>query len=278
MELIQKRFLSKVKQLIDKIVEDNLFLLSSSMSFYSALAITPFVLILLGVASLLGQDIQTDIINQSYIMSPQVGRMVTSLFEHVNKRVSFGSLSGLIGVTILLYTSSLVFLQIRYSLDVIYGNHDSKLMRGFWEIVRERLFAMLVVLLSGVFFLVSIFLSTVVGIVFTPNRGHDEFYRGLAFIFNFFIYIGIFSGIYYFAPSHRPQFNVAFKTSTLTAVFFILGNLILSSYLKSVAADNIYGAAGTLLIFLLWSYYSSFVIFLSVEVFLYLKERNKLLL
>ena len=86
----------------------------------------------------------------------------------------------------------------------------------------------------------------------------------------------LFSGLHYFTPSRRPRKTHAFKMALLSSVFFMVGNVLLASYLKKVAADSVYGAAGTLLVFLLWTFYSSFTIFLSVEVFLFLKKLGRI--
>lgn len=98
----------------------------------------------------------------------------------------------------------------------------------------------------------------------------------MVFYLNFIIYLVMFIGIHYLTPSKRPDTLDCLKIATLSAVFFQLGNMVLAVYLKRVAASSVYGAAGSLLVFLTWSYYSSFTLFLSAEVFLYLKRIGKI--
>ena len=110
MELIKKSFVTRVKTVAANISEDNLFLLSSSISYYSALALAPFALILLSVASLLGPGMQRDLVKQaSMTMSPEVGQMLEMVFSNVNEGVNVGSISGIIGAVVLLSTASMVF-------------------------------------------------------------------------------------------------------------------------------------------------------------------------
>ncbi|MBA2404401.1 MAG: YihY/virulence factor BrkB family protein, partial [Bdellovibrionales bacterium] len=92
---------------------------------------------------------------------------------------------------------------------------------------------------------------------------------------NFMIYLGMFTAVHHFVPSKPHHIYDTLKKAALSAAFFMLGNFILASYLKKVAADSVYGAAGTILVFLTWSYYSSFTVFLSVVVFQYLKKIGK---
>lgn len=275
MELIKKSLTSRLKTIANNISEHNLFLLSSSISYYSALALAPFMLILLGIASLLGQDKQELIVKHANAtISPQMGSMINMIFQNVNEGVNIGSLSGIIGIFILLSTASLVFLQFRYSMDVIYGHYDPSARRSTWTIIKERLFSMVVVLIAAILFLVSIFGTAYVK-HFMPET-ESEMVSGTGIFFsNFSLYVILFTAIHYFTPSKKPKLAHSFKIALLTSAFFILGNSVISYYLERFASSSIYGAAGTLLVFLSWAYYSSFIVFLSVEVFLYLKRIGK---
>lgn len=269
MELVKKGLKHRGRDLFTKILEDNLFLLSSSVSYYSALAIAPFMLILLGVASFIGSEVQGKIIKLTTDFSPEVGDLIVLIFNNVNEGLNVASVSGIIGVGILLYASSLVFLQIRFSLDVIYGHHHIYANKSIWANILERLFAMFVVVLAGIFLIVS---SSLPGLVRTFMGTDKNLIFFSAILVNLFIYVMMFWGILYFTPSERPSKRESLKMGVLASVFFIVGNFLLSSYLKRVAVSSIYGAAGTLFIFLLWTYYSSFTLFLSVEIFQFVRK------
>lgn len=272
MELIKPGLPSRVKAFILRINEDNLFLLASSISYYSAVAIAPFLLILLGVASLVGENIQQKLSAQAYSFSPEFGRVVELIFTNVNQGINLGTISGWIGLGVLFFTASLVFLQLRYSLDVIWGHHGRRGLKSLWETILEKLFAILVVAIAGVFLVLS---SSLPGLLrLYLNEGYA--YHVPAVVLNFFIYVVMFWGIHFFAPSKRPAKFDALKISVLSSVFFIVGNILLGIYFREVATSSIYGAAASLLIFLIWTYYSSFTLFLSVELFLFLKRHRRI--
>jgi len=275
MELVKKRLPTRVKNLGDKIHKDNLFLLSSSVSYYSALAIAPFLLIILAVAALIGDDIQTKVIGWASDFSPAVGKMIEIIFENVKEGINIGSLSGILGLIILLWTTSLVFIQMRYSMDVIYGFFDNKSNRSIWTTLWDKVFAMFVVFMAGLFLIVTSSLPGIVQFFFSRDKNLILF-KSIAFILNFFIYIWMFWCIHFFTPSKRPGKKEALKMSILSSLFFIIGNVLLGFYFRGVAGASIYGAAGSLLVFLIWTYYSSFTLFLSIEVFLYLKKIGKI--
>lgn len=272
MELIHTSLIDRFKAISTKISRANLFLLSSSISYYSALALAPFALILLAVASFLGPGMQTDIIKQASItLSPQVGQMLKMIFSNVNEGVNVGSLSGIIGAVVLLSTASMVFLQFRYSFDVIYGHYDPKATKSVMDSVKEKLFAMFFVLMTAVLMMGSIIASGIFLKIF-GGEGSGIWSTVVVLYVNFMVYLGVFTAVHYYVPSRRFPLTDTLKKAAFSAVFFMLGNFLLASYLKGVAGDSVYGAAGTILVFLTWSYYSSFIVFLSVIVFMYLKK------
>lgn len=269
MELIRKSPTARLKNLAAKIYDDNLFLLSSSVSYYSALGLAPFFLIVLYVAAFVGETTKARIVERaSVVFSPEVGDMIQLIMNNAEEGISVGSVSGIIGALVLLFTASLVFLQFRYALDVIYGFWSPEDRRPLRTILMERVFAMLIVLGGAALLLVSFSVTTFMG-------SYLGDYRSYVFFANFVLYVLFFTALHYFGPSMRPGKREALKTAVLSSVFFVVGNVLLASYLKKIAAVSVYGAAGTLLVFLVWVFYSSFTIFLSVEVFLFLRKIGK---
>ncbi len=267
MELQRKGPTARIRDFCLKVNSDNLFLLASSVSYYSAVALAPFLVIILAVASALGGDVQSRITAQAFDFSPELGRMVAIIFQNVHAggghgSYDLGSTSGLVGLGVLLFVASVVFLQIRYAFDVIYGHHESRGSVSLWATLVEKLFAMLVVLVAGIFLIISSSLPGVLRLLFP---GQDLETR--AFLVNFFINVLMFWGIHFLTPSERPGKLRALEMAALSSLFFIVGNLLLGIYFRTVAMSSIYGAAGTLFVFLVWAYYTSFTLFLSVEIF-----------
>lgn len=270
MELIHKSPGTRIKNLATKIYDDNLFLLSSSVSYYSALGLAPFFLIVLYVATFVGEATQERIVERAKIVfSPEVGDMINLIFSNAKEGIDVGSVSGVIAALVLLFTASLVFLQFRYALDVIYGFWSPDVYKKVRTHIWERFFAMLAVI-GGAALLIASFSIT----AFMNELFGD--YRNFVLVANFILYVLMFMGLHYFTPSKRPGKRQSFKMAVLSSVFFMIGNLLLASYLRKVAADSVYGAAGTLLVFLVWTFYSSFTIFLSVEVFLFLRKIGRI--
>lgn len=267
----------KIRDFIFLILKHNIFFHSSAISYYAALAIAPFLLILLQVGALLGNRLQTELISQTYfILGPEVGRITEMIFSNANEGINLASISGIVGGATLLFTASIVFIQLRFSLDTIYGYYDPDVSRSFTEVVKERIFSMVVVILTAVLFFLSLFISNIVKYVAGTDMEDGVGGQIISNILSFIINMMMFSAVYYFAPTRTPKLTSAVKMAVFTSVAFIFGKILMGLYFKNIALSSVYGAAGTLLVFLVWAYYSSFTMFLSVEGFLYLNpEENQ---
>lgn len=266
----------KIQDFILLIVKHNIFFHASAISYYAALAIAPFLLILLQVGALLGNRLQSELISQTYfVLGPEVGKITEMIFSNANEGISFASISGIIGGGTLLFTSSIVFIQLRFSLDNIYGYYDPDVSRSIIEIVKERLFSMVVVVFTAVLFFLSLFVSNIVKYVAGTDMEEGVWGQIVSNFLSFLINMMMFSAVYYFAPTRTPKLKSAVKMAVFTSVAFIFGKILMSLYFKNVAMSSVYGATGTLLVFLVWAYYSSFTMFLSVEGFLFLHQEKQ---
>lgn len=260
----------KIVDFIFLILKHNIFFHSSAISYYAALAIAPFLLILLQVGALLGHRLQSELISQTYfILGPEVGRITEMIFSNANEGINLASLSGIIGGGMLLFTASIVFIQLRFSLDNIYGYYDPNVSRSISEVVKERVFSMVIVVLTAVLFFLSLFVSNIVKYMVGTDLDEGLGAQVVSNFLSFLINMMMFTAVYYFAPSRTPKVKSAAKMAVFSSVAFIIGKVLMGLYFKNVAMSSVYGAAGTLLVFLIWAYYSSFTMFLSVEGFLY---------
>lgn len=270
-----KNFYFKTQDFIFLILKHNIFFHASSISYYAALSIAPFLLILLQVGALLGNRLQSELISQTYfVLGPEVGKITEMIFSNANEGINFASISGIIGGGTLLFTASIVFIQLRFSLDNIYGYYDPEVSRSFTDIVKERLFSMVVVIFTAVLFFLSLFVSNIVKYVAGADMEEGVWGQIISNFLSFLINMMMFSAVYYFAPTRTPRLKSAFKMAIFTSVAFIFGKILMGLYFKNVAMSSVYGAAGTLLVFLVWAYYSSFTMFLSVEGFLFLHREK----
>lgn len=271
----KKGLAADLRVFLKRVNQHNLLLLASSIAYYSSLALAPILLILLSLASLIGEDVRILIMKQVALIAPELTGIFQIVFNNLQSRVDLGSVSGIFGVVFLVFLSSFVFLQLRHSLDVIYGDFDPHKTKSFWQILRERGLFMLIVLLMCSLLVISLLINPVFDYVLASRFQSMEVKRFVQVFLNFSILFVMFTGLYFFTPSKRKRLPDCAQTAILTSAAFLGGNLVTGFYMKKVALDSLYGATGAMLIFLLWTFYSALSVFASVEFFEFLKRKSR---
>lgn len=271
----KKGLISDFKAFRARIKSHNLFLLASSISYYAALGLAPLLMILLGLASLIGEDIQLKILDQVSFIAPEVSQTLQLIFENLQDRVDLGSVSGILGLGFLLFLSSFVFMQLRYSLDIIHGDFDHSKRVTFLQGIKNRGLIMLVVILMCLLFATSLLIGPIFNFVLASRFESQDWRSFVQVLLNFSILFMLFTGLYFFTPTKKKKLKDCAQIAFITTGAFLVGNVLTGLYMKNIALHSLYGAAGALLVFLLWTYYSSLTLFISVEFFEFLKGKKK---
>jgi len=272
----EKKASNSLTEFLSLINRHNLLMLSSSISYYAALALAPMLLILLALASLVGEDIQQSVIQQVSQIAPDVTGTMQLVFENLKNRVDLGSISGFLGLGFLLFLASFVFVQFRYSFDVIYGDHDPLVEKSFFHQLKERGILMLVVIAMCLLFATSLLINPVFNFLLADRFENETWKYFIQLSLNLLVLFFLFTGLYFFTPTRKKRIRDCALMSIITSSAFQGGNILTGIYMKTVAIDSLYGAAGALLIFLLWAFYSSLTIFLSLELVEFVKRKHLL--
>ncbi len=263
-----------LKVLIMRIDRHNLFLLSSSISYYAALGLAPLLLIILSIASLIGEDVQQGILSQVSMIAPELKETLEMVLDNLQSRVDLGSISGVIGLGFLVFLASLLFVQMRYSLDVIYGDIDVHKPKTVVEIIKSRGVLMLVAMGMCTLFALSLLINPLFNFLVGSSFENEMVKNALQVLLNFCVLFVLFTGMYFVTPTKKKRLRDCAQMSLLTSGLFLFGNILIGLYMKNFALNSLYGAAGALLIFLLWTFYSSLTLFMSVELFEFLKRKK----
>jgi membrane protein len=190
---------------------------------------------------------------------PDVARAVQSILAHAQ---GFGSgvLATVVGVVALLFGASGVFGQLQDALNTIWGV-EPKPGRGIWGLIHDRFLSLTMVLGTAFLLLVSLVISTALkalGGLVAPAPG---FAAVLWDIVNVVVSFGIitllFALIYKVLPDATIGWRDVWIGAALTALLFTVGKYLLGLYLARGSVTSGYGAAGSLVLILLWVYYSS---------------------
>jgi len=243
-----------------QLVAHDVLTLAAAMAFYTGLALAPLLILMLWVSGLLRPELQQDLVDELvFLIGREGGAAVRSLIdEATNDRVS-RSTAGVIGVVVLLFSATGVFAQLQASLNLIWGV-QAKASQALWLWVRKRLLSFGMLLTLGFLLLVSLFVSA--GVSFVAHQFGDG---GLETVFNlvapFLVYLAIFGAIFLWLPDVRLSIRDVWLGAVLTAALFTLGKWAIGLYLGVSTLGSAYGAAGSLVVFLSWTYYSCVIVF-----------------
>lgn len=245
---------------------ENAFSYAGALAFYTLFSLAPIVIIAVTVIGVvLGEEAaQGQIVAQfTDIMGAEAAAVVERTVSQSRIEES-GILPTLLGIGALMLGATTVFGQMQYSLNSIWGVTASPDRNGLFLLARKRLFSLMVVLSIGFVLLVSLLFGVALRAVlnftaeFVPFvellLGSAEFIVSLAMISL------LFATIFKVLPDVILSWKDVMAGALVTAILFSLGRYGIAAYLAYTATASAYGAAGSMVIILLWVYYSSLIL------------------
>ncbi|MFW8591127.1 YihY/virulence factor BrkB family protein [Glaciecola sp. 2405UD65-10] len=261
------RYWQKVLQDSGKVwLDENAFSFAGALAFYTLFSLAPIVIIAVTVIGLvLGEEAaQGEIVAQfTDVMGAEAASVVERAVSQSRIEES-GIWPTLLGVGALMLGATTVFGQMQYSLNSIWGVTANPNKNSLYMLARKRLFSLTVVLSIGFVLLVSLMFGVALRAVlnFTAEflpfvellLGSAEFLVSLAMI------TLLFSTIFKVLPDVVLSWKDVLLGALITAILFSLGRYGIAAYLAYTATASTYGAAGSVVLILLWVYYSSLIL------------------
>ncbi len=236
--------------------------LGAALAYYTAFSLSPLLLICIAVASwILGPEVtqQRFADELSATVGPDVAKAVQSILAHA-QGIGSGIVATVVGIVTLLFGASGVFGQLQDSLNTIWGV-EPKRGRGVWGFVHDRFLSLTMVLGTAFLLLVSLVISTALkaaGGMIAPGPGALAIVWDIVnVIVTFIIVTVLFALIYKVLPDATVGWRDVWIGAALTALLFTIGKYLLGMYLARSGTASGYGAAGSLVLILLWVYYSA---------------------
>jgi membrane protein len=258
-----------LKEGVAAFVDDNALSRGAAIAFYAVTAIAPVLFIATTIAALgLGQTATSRELHHQLtrIMSADAADLVQLAILHVRR--STHTLAGsLIGLVTLIVTASGFFTEIEDALNVIWKapRHESYL----YQLLRGRVMSMLLVIGLGFLLLFSMLIATgirLLGHMVAGNSDISNFMVGTANLgLSFLIAALVFAAIYKLLPNTKLYWRDVLVGSIGTALLFEAGQTLIGYYLANLITANIYGAAGGIIVLLIWVYYSAQIFLLGAE-------------
>ena len=247
----------------DDINRHEVFTLAGSLAYTTALALAPFILILLSLASLLGTKLQEKLYLQlASSVGEKAGVAILQIVQNAKKSTTLSGISGLIGFLILIVSASAIFAQLRIALNKI-NDHQSINQSGMWIFFKDRFLSMGLVFGFAFLSIASLMVSITLSLFL--NDGNDLLWESASFIVNIILFTALFTAIYRVIPSDKLAWSRCRFSGFVSAIFYLIGKNLIGLYLATAGVESAYGAAGSLIAFLIWVYYTALTLLISYE-------------
>ena len=248
--------------------------LGAALAFYTLLSITPLLLVVVSVMGLvLGNTIaESDLIQQvQNLVGSAGGKAVQALLEGA-KGNTHGIIATVIGLLTLLFGASGVLIELRDALNTIWDVRRPELKGNLQRIssfTKERAFSFTLVLAIGFLLLVSLAVNAAISAVgaFSASvlPAGEVILHMLNSMVSFVITTGLFAAIYRVMPDVRIEWHDVILGGAVTSLLFTIGKLLIGLYLGKASFASSYGAAASVVVLIVWVYYSSQIFFLGAE-------------
>lgn len=263
--------LSLFKQTASEWMEDDAPSLGAALAYYTVFSLAPLMTIAIAMAGFFfGKEAaQGQIFDElRVLLGEEGGKAVEEMVQSANAQPTAGVVATIISVIILLFGASGVFGQLQASLNAIWGV-KAKPGRGVLGLIKDRLLSFGFTLVVGFLLLVSLLLTAGMALMADWIGGLMPGSEALAYILNIVLSLSmitlLFATIFKFLPDAKIAWHDVWIGAFLTALLFTIGKFALGIYLGKSAVASSYGAAGSLIVLLLWVYYSSQILFFGAE-------------
>jgi membrane protein len=250
--------------------EDEVPRMSGALAYYTLLSLAPLLVLAVSIAGLVfGDDAARGQVSQELtsLMGAQASEAIETILTHA-KGPEKGIAGTIVGGAVLLFGASGVFGELQSALNTIW-KVEPKPGRGVWGVVRDRFFSFTMVLGVAFLLLVSLVLSaalSAVGAFFSGQLpGGEVLWQIVNGLLSLVIVTALFALLFSFVPDVKVRFSDVLPGAALTAVLFTVGKFLLGFYLARASVTSAYGAAGSLIVLVIWVYYTSQIMLSGAE-------------
>jgi len=272
-----------VKKSFSSFIKEDAFTYSASISFYTMLSLPAVLLIVVSVAAILYEEnrIQEELIHQfSMLIGNNTSAQIESILSQsaIDKDSSF--LARAVGIGTLIFSSTSVFISLQLAINKIW-DIEAKPERAWLQYIINRLLSFAMVIGIGFVMLVSLVIEAL--LVLFKNylqKWNDQLSAILlelgSELVSFGIIVLIFSLMFKVLPDAKLKWRDVWVGGLITSVLFLIGKWLIGIYLGASSLTSLYGASGSLVVLLVWTYYASLIFLFGAKItHVYTKHREK---
>ena len=260
-----------LKQVFKEFGQDNILKYSASLAYYTVFSLAPLLIVIISICGLLfGKDaIEGHIYTELRGLAgsdaaAQVQDTIKNI--HITGHNLFASI---VGIVVLIIGATGIFGEVQDSLNKIWGLRI-KTRKTWWKLIINRLLSFSLILSIGFVMMVSLILNA---LITAFGNYLNRYFSNFSVIFiqimdgvlTFIITTFLFSLMFKMLPDAKIKWKDVLIGGLITSVFFMLGKLAIGYYLGSSNIASVYGAAGSIMIIMVWVYYSSVILYVGAE-------------
>lgn len=265
------KLIKYTKQVFKEFSADNIFKYSASLSYYTVFSIAPLLIIVITMSGFFfGKEaVQGEVYSN---LNELIGSVAAIQIQDIIKNTHLTGnsfIASAISIIVLLVASTTVFGEIQDSLNKIWGLRI-KTKKTWWKLIITRLLSFSLILSLGFILIISVMLNAIVSAFgnLLDNYFHISsvhFIEIADYSVGFLVSVLLFSLLFKILPDAKIRWKDVLVGGFVTAVFFTIGKFGISFYLSKSSLTSIYGAAGSIVVLMLWVYYSSIILYLGAE-------------
>jgi membrane protein len=251
--------------------EDNCLRLAASLAYYTALSLAPLILLIVGLLGMVleRQQVASQLESQlEGLMGPAGRELVTSILTSTSPEG--GTLATVVGLVTLFIGATAVFGELQTTMNLIWEVQPAPtegVWAGIWAWLKERVFSLAIVFALAFLLLVSLVVSAALAGAAALLWGPEQslLSRLLELAVSLAVLTLGFALLFKYVPDAEIRWREVWLGGVVTAVLFTLGKTAIGYYLGQASVGSAYGAAGSMVVLLVWVYYSALIVFFGAE-------------
>jgi membrane protein len=267
---ILKSICELVKQTLSEWIAQDVSKMGAALAFNTIFAIAPLFVIVLAIGGFVfgEQAASRELFSQvSGLVGSEGGETIQALVSAAHKPKT-GAWEGIIAAATLFVGATGVFVQLQDALNAIWGVRRQP-GRGLRNFIKDRLLSFALIVGIGFLLLVSLVLSAglsamgkfMVGLL----PAHERIWQGINFLVSLGVITVLFAMIFKVLPDVKIAWRDVWIGAIITTLLFNVGKLLFGLYLARSSVTSAFGATGSLVIVLLWVWYSAQILFFGAK-------------
>jgi membrane protein len=260
-----------LKDTFDGFLDDRALKLSASLSYYTVFSLAPLLLLMISLAGIFfGRDaIQGQIFGE---INGIIGNEAAAQIQEIIKNMELSgktTMAVIIGGITLIIGATSVFVDIQDSINIIW-KVKAKPKRGWLKILKDRLLSSSLIVGLGFLLIVSLMVNGVLLALSEWLKGYFPdvtiiVFEFLNIVISFTVIMTLFGVIFKVLPDAKIAWKDVRAGAFFTACLFMIGRFLIGIYINYTSAGSAYGAAGSLIVILVWVYYTAAILYFGAE-------------